>query len=309
MTLRATEGASARSCSSAESVPWSGSTRTPAGVPISACARRISGAPGRKQRTCPPALSSDGSHGPGQGHARLVPHLDRVRTARHVDHRAVVQEGRHRPGVERRRHDQDPQVVARPPRLPGEGQREVGVKAALVELVEHDRAEAAQQGIRLEASGEDPLGRHQEARVLPEATLEAHLPADFPAERPALLLGDPARDRASRDPARLEQEDGAVGDERRRHPRRLPRARWRDEHRRARPGEGVTHSADMGVDRERRWHWLMLSRPRTGPLSSRGTSAGRVPRDPRSQRRRIPRRPARSRLLGMTSGTRGPRRA
>ncbi len=36
-------------------------------------------------------------------------------------------------------------------------------------------------------------------------------------------------------------------------------------------------------------------------MSSRGTPAGPVPRDPQSQRRRIPRRPTRTKLLGMTS--------
>ena len=42
---------------------------------------------------------------------------------------------------------------------------------------------------------------------------------------------------------------------------------------------------------------------RVPPLSSRGTPAGQVPRDPQSQRRRwrIPRRPTRAVLLGMTA--------
>jgi hypothetical protein len=58
ITLRSLLGASAASCSSAGSDPWSGSTRAPAGEPSSADARRISGAPGRKQSTCPPGRAS-----------------------------------------------------------------------------------------------------------------------------------------------------------------------------------------------------------------------------------------------------------
>ena len=78
------------------------------------------------------------------------------------------------------------------------------------------------------------------------------------SERPALLLGDSARDRPGRDPPRLQQEDGAVADERRRHPRRLARPRRRDEDGGARPREGVAHARDVGVDGEGRAHALML---------------------------------------------------
>ena len=47
---------------------------------------------------------------------------------------------RHARGVERRRHDDDAQVVAREPGLPRQCEAEVGVDAALVELVEDDRS-------------------------------------------------------------------------------------------------------------------------------------------------------------------------
>ena len=85
-----------------------------------------------------------GPHGPGQGQraARTRTSIGYGRPGTSITGQSPRKRG-HRPGVERRRHHEDPQVVARAPRLPREGQREVGVEAPLVELVEHDRAEAA----------------------------------------------------------------------------------------------------------------------------------------------------------------------
>jgi hypothetical protein len=78
------------------------------------------------------------------------------------------------------------------------------VDAALVELVEDDHVEIAQQRIRLQPRGQDAFRRDEQARPRVEAALEADLPADLLADRPAALVGDAARERASGDAARLE---------------------------------------------------------------------------------------------------------
>ena len=62
---------------------------------------------------------------------------DRVQPARHVDDGATVEKRGDARGVQGRRHDHQAQVVARAPRLPRQGDGQVGVDAALVKFVEH----------------------------------------------------------------------------------------------------------------------------------------------------------------------------
>ena len=174
-----------------------------------------------------------------------------MRAARHVDDRAAVEEARHRFRGERRRHHDDAQIVARRPGLPRERQPEIGVDGSLVELVEHDRADAGDQRIVDQARGEDAFGGEQDARRRREPALEAHVPADLLAERPAALLGDPARDGPRRDPPRLQHQHRPVGGERRRQPRGLAGAGRRDDDRGAVPAHGIDDGVDVRVDRER----------------------------------------------------------
>ena len=54
-----------------------------------------------------------------------------------------------------------------------------------------------------------------------EAPLEADLPAELAADRPAALVGDPRRDRSRRDAPRLQQDHRSVVEQRRRHAGRL----------------------------------------------------------------------------------------
>jgi hypothetical protein len=174
--------------------------------------------------------------------------VDGVRSAGGLDHRAVVEEARDRPGVEGRRHDDKAQVLARTPRLPAEREGQVRVQAALVELVEHDRAEARQERVRLQATGQDAFRRDEETRTGREAALEAHLPADVLSEGEPLLGGDAARDRARGEATGLEQEHPAVVEERRGDAGRLARAGRGNEHGGPRGRERRAHGADVGVD-------------------------------------------------------------
>jgi hypothetical protein len=194
------------------------------------------------------------ANGLGDRRARLVPHLDRMRPRVDLDHRTVVEEARDGSGLERRRHHDDAKVRPRAPRLPRERQREVGVQAALVELVEHDRPEAREQRVGLQAPREHALRGHQQPRVLREAPFEADLKADLGAERPPVLVRDPARDRARGDPPRLQQEDRPVRDERGRHARRLAGARRRREHERAGAAQRLDDARDVRVDGKGRRH-------------------------------------------------------
>jgi hypothetical protein len=137
-------------------------------------------------------------------HVRPVRNLDRKRAARHIDDRTAVEVRRHARAVDRRRHDNESEIVARMPRLPRERKAEIRVDAALVELVDDDRAEARQQRIALEPRGEDAFGRDEEPRLGRVAAIEPHVPADLASDRPALLVCDAPRNRARRHPPRLQ---------------------------------------------------------------------------------------------------------
>jgi len=196
---------------------------------------------------------------------RRVCDVDRMRTAGDVDHRAEAEKRRHRAGIERRRHDDDAKVLPRAPRLPRERDGDVGVDAALVELVEHDRTELGGERIALQPRRQHAFGDDEEPRLAREAALEADLPADLAAERPAALGGNPRGDRARRDATRLQQNHGTVADERRRHARRLAGA-WRGGHHRgARAANGRGDRFDVRID----WKRVNCSRPRAAAAARR----------------------------------------
>ena len=174
-----------------------------------------------------------------------------MQPAGHVDDRAVVEKRRHRARVDRRRHDDDPQVVARAPRLPRQRDREIGVDAALVELVEDDGGEVGEQRIALQPRGQDAFGDDEQPRVGAEAAVETHLPADLAADRPAALLGDARGNRPRGDAARLQQDERTVGGERRRNPRRLAGAGRGGDDRGARPPDAVDDLPEEVIDRKR----------------------------------------------------------
>jgi len=148
MTRRCDEGRSARSCASASSEPCSGTTST---SPRTLCcssvtARRIS-APRPWQETQHVTIGRRQRLERRIGHrlAGWIGHLDRMRAAGHVDDRATVEKPRHPLRFERRRHDDDAEVVSGAPGLTRERKREVGVDAALVKLVEDDGGEIGEQ--------------------------------------------------------------------------------------------------------------------------------------------------------------------
>ena len=75
------------------------------------------------------------------------------------NHRRVAKELRHARAVERRRHDQKPQILAQAKlRVTGERQSEIGIERTLMEFVEQDGGDAVEHRIVENEPGEDALG-------------------------------------------------------------------------------------------------------------------------------------------------------
>ena len=204
---------------------------------------------------------------------RTIGDADRMRSRVDFEHAGVAEETGDFTGIEGRGHHHDAEVVTRVEGLLRQREREVGVDAALVEFVEHDDVEVAQQRIGLQSRGEDAFGGHQELGSIGEALFEADLPSDLFSDTPAALFGDPPRERACRHPPRLQKDRLADLRQSWRDSCRLPRSRRGDDHRGAvRPHVRFDFS-DVGIDRERRLHHTALWRtktisitPRKGPL-------------------------------------------
>ena len=120
--------------------------------------------------------------------------VDRKRAAGAADDRGVAEELRDRLGFERGGHHDEHQV--RPDGLAHLAEQrdgQVGVQAALVELVQHDAADAFEERVVEQLPREDALGHDVQARLGGDLSLEADLVADLAAELPAVLLGDALR--------------------------------------------------------------------------------------------------------------------
>ena len=180
---------------------------------------------------------------------------------RHVQHGRVVEIARDRRRIERGRHHQDVQVVARQPGLASERQTEVEVEAALVKLVEHDRGHVRQQRVLLETRREDALGDHEQPCVGREPALEADVPAHLAADGPALLARNARGHGTYGHAARLQHHHAATIHQRGWHARGLARARRGGEHRGAVTVQMRAHGIDVRVDGQRR------PRPFTHPFT------------------------------------------
>ena len=160
------------------------------------------------------------------------------------------------------------------------------MQAALVKLVDHDGHEIGEERILLQSRGQDAFGCHQQASLSGRAPVEAHVPADLPAERPATFLGDPPSDGPRRHSTRLQQEHRTIANERRRHPRRLASTWRRSDHHRARSANGVDDLRNVRVNRQL-IHAIAKERStaarRVGPDGPEASSV-RPRRTPRSAR-------------------------
>ena len=213
---------------------------------------------------------------------RPIAHLHRKQPPAGLDHRRLVEQRRDALGLERGRHHQQaqlrPQALAR---FPAQREREVGVEAALVELVEDDQPDARQLRIGLQPAREQAFGDDFDARIRPDAALEAHLIthgfADFFAEQ----ARHARRRGACREPARLEDqhalagEPGLVEQGQRQH-RGLARARRGREH-------GQTFVGERGAQAGQRFERRQLGqRTRQLRLPGIAGSGGRSARAPQN---------------------------
>jgi hypothetical protein len=89
-------------------------------------------------------------------------------------------------------------------------EREVGVQAALVVLVEDHAAHSFEQRVLLEPAHEDALGDEQHAGPAAVHAFEANLVADFLAELEALLFRHAPGRRERGDSSRLEHHHPAL---------------------------------------------------------------------------------------------------
>ena len=151
------------------------------------------------------------------------------------DRRAAEKRG-NGPGVQRRRHDEERQVLAQGASgVEAERERQVGVEAALVKFIEDDEGHAFEPRIRLQASGENPLGDDLDPRRRRDPPLETDRVADGAPHLLAERAGHPARSRDRRQTPRLQHHDAPVRrqcrEKRRRDARGLAGARRGGEHR------------------------------------------------------------------------------
>ncbi len=188
--------------------------------------------------------------------AAQIAGVDREHPPLALDDRRLTQQGRDPRSVQGGRHHQDLQVLAHQALcVAGQGQAQVGVQAALVELVEDHRRHAVQARIVENHPGEHALGHHldpgpgRDLRLQPDP--EPHRLADALAQ----ALGHARGRGPGRQAARLQHDDLAVAhpglvQQGQRHDRGLARAGRRDQHGGLASGERGFQGRQGFVDRK-----------------------------------------------------------
>ena len=150
----------------------------------------------------------------------------------------IAEHRRHRSAVQRRRHDEQAQVVAQMAlRIECQREPEIRLQVALVELVEDHAADVLERRIALQSARQDALGHYLDARRSADAGFEPGAVAHELSWLRARQLRQSSRHGARRNPARLQHDDALVCAEpglvqqRERNHRALARARRRLEHR------------------------------------------------------------------------------
>jgi hypothetical protein len=222
----------------------------------------------RKKAQHLPSRSRDQpSHRVGHCFAWRIFDCKRVERSRHLYHRTVAKKPRDAFNVERRRHDDQPKVISRQPRLPREGKADVGVHAPLVELVEDHRREIREQRILLQPRGEDSLRHHEQASVARGSAIETDMPPDFAAGGPPSLMCDAVRHRAGGHAPWLQENDGPCAEQRRRNARRLASAGCRRQHDGTARRQPAPELGNIRVDWQRVSHRSQIPNP-TGQIAT-----------------------------------------
>ena len=153
-------------------------------------------------------------HLPVDRRARIAAEIMRRRRERRgpaFDHRRIAQQLRHPRAVERRRHHEQPQILAQALlRVAREREAEIGVERAFVEFVEQHGGDAGEFRIVEDEPREDALGDDFDAGLARDLRAEAHAQADGLADLLAQRLRHARGGRARGDPARFQHEDLSV---------------------------------------------------------------------------------------------------
>ena len=209
-----------------------------------------------------------------------------------ADHRNPTEQSGDGGGVKGCRHHQKAQVAPQLAKVEAQGQGEIGMNGALVELVEDDQTDPGQLAALLQPPGEDALGEDLDSCPGREATLVANLVADRLPHRFTEQLGHSTSRHARRQPPWLKDEDRFAGQprlfqQRQGHQGGLARAGRGREHRRA-TGQDLAKSVEnVHYGQSRQFHKLLLerltiigrARRRRPPME--GTEAIRSPFSPR----------------------------
>ena len=216
--------------------------------------------------------------------------LDRVGASFRFHHGRVAEKPRHAGTVEGGRHHEDAKILPqRALRIEGEGQPEVGIEGALVELVEQHRADPGQFRIVEDHPGEHALGDDLDPGAGRDLGAEPHAQTHRVAD-PLTEGGGHALGRTARGEPPGFQQDDFLGAEPRfveqsqRHPRGLAGAGRGHEHGGGSPGQGRAQGGKGGLDRK------CGDRGGHGPRGA-AVRAGAQPSPPPRAAHRLPRRP------------------
>ena len=191
------------------------------------------------------------------GRAAEIARLDGEAPPLARDHRRAAEKVRHARRLERRRHDEEPQVLAQAAAtVERERQPEVGVERALVELVEQHCRDAVERRIGEDHAREHAFGHDLDTALRSDLRGEAGPQANRLAEALAEEVRHAACCGAGGEAARLEDQDLPARDPRlieegERHARRLAGPRRRDEDSGAGFRQCPAHVAQDLVDRQR----------------------------------------------------------
>ena len=116
---------------------------------------------------------------PGVRVAADIARRDRKGATLAFDQRRGSQERSHSRAVERRRHDEEAQVLAQGAlRVEREGETKIGVERALVELVEQDGRDPFERGVIEDHAGKHALGHDLDAGALRHEAGQPNAQAD-----------------------------------------------------------------------------------------------------------------------------------
>ncbi len=161
-----------------------------------------------------------------------IARLDRKRPAGALDDRRIAEQTGDAGPIERRRHDEEAQILAQGPlRVERQSEAKIGVERALVEFVEQHRSDAFERWIIKDHPCEDALGDDFDPRLGRDERLHSHPEADSLADLFAERRGHSLCGGAGRESARLQEQHLAVMQKRKvdqckRHAGRLAGA-WR----------------------------------------------------------------------------------